>query len=118
MQFRWQAVCRDVAIVVVFSFLGGLIVGIAGTDSQRTLLALAISNFVFGIVSFVIIGCLTPSDRLKHLTIVAVIAWLLSLMNVLFFDVPVMMWLSSLVVTLVVMAIGGGISLLLVRQES
>lgn len=118
MEIRWRAVVRDVAIVVLFSFLGGLVVGVAGTDSQRMVLALGISNVLFGIVAFAIVGCLTPTNRFKHLAIVAAVAWLLSVVNVIVFGVPVGGWLMSLAVTAVVTAIGGGISLLLVKEQS
>jgi hypothetical protein len=107
-----------VAIVVLFSVLGGFVVGLAGTDSQRTVIALGISNILFGIVAFTIVGCLTPSHRFKHLAVVAAVAWLLSVLNVLFFGVPVVAWLSSIVVAVVVTAIGGGISLFLVKPQS
>lgn len=118
MEIRWRAVARDVGIVVLFSVLGGFVVGVAGTDSQRTVIALGISNVLFGIVAFAIVGCLTPTNRFKHLAIVAAVAWLLSVVNVIFFGVPVVGWLISLAITAVVTAIGGGISLLLVKQDS
>lgn len=115
MDIQWRRVLRDVGIVVLFSFLGGLVVGLAGTDPQRTVIAIGASNVLFGIVAFTIVGCLTPTDRFRHLAVVAIVAWLVAALNVVFFGVPAGLWMAGILVVFLTALIGGGISLLIVR---
>jgi hypothetical protein len=117
---RWKIVARDTLIVWCFTALGGFVVGFAlglvgASDSPQVPMAIAVSDFVFGIVTFTLVGALAKSARFRHLLVVAIAAWVTSSANVLLFADPVGQWLLALPFILVVMLIGGGISFLLVR---
>jgi hypothetical protein len=117
MDIQWRRVLRDVGIVVLFSLLGGIVVGVAGTDPSRMAVAVGASNLLFGIVAFTIVGCLAPADRFRHLAIVATVSWLVAAINVVLFGVPVRAWMAGLLIVFVTALIGGGISLLIVKSS-
>jgi len=75
-------------------------------------LAIAVSNLIFEIVGFTISGCLAPPGRWHHLALVALGAWLVSIFNVVFFNVNIILWMASVVTMAVTMGIGGAISYL------
>lgn len=118
MDIHWRRVLRDVGLVVLFSFLGGVVVGLAGTDPSRTAAAVGFSNLIFGVVAFTIVGCLTPVDRFRHLAVVALASWLVAAINVVLFGVPARLWMAGLVLVFLTALVGGGISLLIVKPVS
>jgi len=103
------AVARDVAIIWVLTFAGGVIAGVAGGDPSQRMIAIAVSNILFSIIGFIIVGCLVGGRRWKHLFVVTFILWVTSLVNILF-GVGLGQWLFALPLTLILMGIGGGIS--------
>lgn len=115
----WHIV-RDVIIVWILTGLGGFIVGFAvtvvtGGPPKHTpgyILAIATSNFLLGTVAFTIVGCLTPTARWRYLAIVAAVAWLTSLINVVWFGSKISQWLDGIIFMAVIMGIGGGLSYL------
>ncbi len=118
---RWKPILRDVLIVLGLTFLGGFVVGFtAGVSGKPAPLeAIAISNLVFGILGFVIVGCLNATaagERFQHLSQVAVGVWLCSLVNVAF-GVTIPQWFAAGGFILFLMGVGGGISLLIVRPQ-
>ncbi len=120
MVFDWKGVARDVAIVFVLTFLGGLVVGFTSslTGAEINILAVALSNIVFGTVGFAISGCIVKLNRFKHLYQVALGVWLLSLINVALGVVNVQQWLVSILSVLLMMGLGGGLSYLFVRTPA
>jgi hypothetical protein len=109
-----------VVLVYVFTFLGGFVIGVAvgssGLPPPQAMLALMVSNFVFCIIAFCITGALVKTERFKTLSVVALVCWLLSALNMLF--VPgfgPVQWVFSSVFMLVTMGIGGGLSYLFAR---
>ena len=110
------AIIRDIALLWVLTLAGGFIAGFAsaGSDLSRRAMAIAISNVLFSIIGFVVVGCLVGGRRWKHLLVVTVILWLTSLIN-LIFGIGLRQWLISLPVLLILMGIGGGISYLFRR---
>lgn len=78
--------------------------------------ALAISNLLLGSIGFCLAGCLTRTDRWKHLLVVALIVWLFGLVNVAFFHVNFVQWVFSAIAVLVMMGVGGGLSFLFVKE--
>lgn len=108
MQIKWLRVVRDVVIVTVFLFIGGFIVGHAGTVTKEKL---AVSSFLLGILGFCLCGCLTIENRWKHLLIVALGVWLI---NCLLFlpSLPfsVLAWVLNVGIIFVPMVIGGALS--------
>ena len=117
MVLDWKGVARDVGIVFVLTFLGGLVVGFTTslTGAEVNILAVALSNIVFGTVGFTISGCIVKTNRFKHLYQVALGVWLLSLINVAFGMVDIQQWLLSILSVLLMMGMGGGLSYLFVR---
>jgi len=113
---NFKELSRDAFIVLGLTFLGGFIVGISG-QGQDHLLAVAISNLIFSTLGFFIAGCLNKSNRFKHLSKVVLIVWVVSLVNLLFGITP-LQWLSSIIFLFITMGIGGGLSLLFVKQQS
>ena len=122
---NWKLLLRDVAIVWAFTGLGGLVIGFtagalgAGVGAEvlanpRVQIAVALSNLLFGIVAFSIVGALKKTNRFRHLFIVAVGAWLTSAVNMLFAPITLFQWLMAPFFFLVVTAIGGAISFLFV----
>lgn len=108
-------VFRDIAIVFVLTFFGGCIVGAwrgmnAQTDQAGLVLAVALSNIVSGTIAFTISGVLAPSPRWRHLFFVGIGSWLLSLINVFAFGLPVHQWLFGVIPMAIMMGAGGGLS--------
>ena len=69
MALNWKGVARDVGIVFVLTFLGGLVVGLTSglTGAEVNVIAIALSNIVFGTVGFTISGCIVKINRFRHL---------------------------------------------------
>ncbi|WES29928.1 hypothetical protein [Varunaivibrio sulfuroxidans] len=77
--------------------------------------AIAFGNIAFTTVGFIISGCLSKKHRFKHGFKVSLALWILSLVNVFFFGATLATWLIAPVVFLACMAVGVGISFLLVK---
>jgi len=121
MNISWKPLVRDVAIVWVAQNLGGFVIGLTGAllggrnamANPRIMVALAMSNFVFGTVAFTIVGALAKRNRFTHLPTVALIVWLLAAPAVLYMPITLGQWfLGGLVSTVLVMLIGGALSFL------
>jgi hypothetical protein len=111
----WLSVLRDVAIVMVLTFFGGFVIGIASAGRELSISAIAVSNLLFGTIGFFIAGCLTRHEGWKHLFLVTALVWLCSLVNVIFFHVAIQQWAAAIIFIFMTMAIGGGVSFLFVR---
>ena len=111
----WRVVIRDVVLWSILIQVGRLILraaGISGTSDSAW-------NSLFGCLGFVIVGCLTPSRRFRHLVFVALGVWLLNgLINVLVVrgSVSIRLWLLNLLLLLLIMTVGGALSFLFVRR--
>ena len=118
--FKIWPILRDAIILTVLTGLGGFIVGFASTDhsSRFYFYGLALSNTLFCIIGFAISGCLAVGNRWRHLAFVAVIAWIVSVFNVIFFNLPIVMWMASVVPMAFFALIGGGISFIFKGQSS
>jgi hypothetical protein len=119
---RIGPIIRDVIIVWILTAMGGIIAGAATggpqQDAPRFMVAVAISNFLLGIVAFTIVGCLAPFRRWQHLAFVALGAWFTSLINVALFGVSIPQWIGAAVFMANITAIGGGISYLFKKDAS
>ena len=104
--FHAGAIARDVAIVFVLTFIAGFI-------SSAAMRPLSVS--LFSIVGFCISGYLAKGNRWKHLSFVALFAWLTSIVNI-FFGFPVVFWLATVFFIFPLMGVGGGLSYLFKRQ--
>ena len=110
---RIGPIIRDVVIVWVLTAIGGFIAAIAGgpqQDPQRFVVAVAASNILLGTVAFIIVGCLAPPKRWRHLGFVAIGVWFSSIIYVLFLGVTILQWVFGAIFMIVIMGIGGAIS--------
>jgi hypothetical protein len=108
---RPGAVIRDVFIIVVLTAVGGFVVGFTmGIKSSAAMLAIALSNMVFGTIGFIISGCLAKGNRWWHLAWVGIGVWLAGLINVFAFGFGIVQWIFSVVAIGIMMGLGGGLS--------
>jgi len=115
---RVLQVARDVSILLMLTFFGGLIIGIAvgkgAPGNPQALAAVAISNLVFSVIGFCISGALARVNRFSHLVIVAVVFWLCSSVNMFIASISVLQWMSSILFIFITMGVGGALSFLFV----
>ena len=111
---RWRDVLRDVVIVWLLTFTGGIVAARVGTGPKAPLLMM--SNLITGVIAFTFIGCLTPVRRFRQLLVVAFAAWLSGLLNVLVFHNSITAWIVSVVYLTLVMIAGGLLSYLFKRS--
>lgn len=111
----WKHILIDSVIIFVLTFFGGLVVGLlAGlTGAQLSLAMLGLVNVLCASAGFAIASYRKTEDRWPHLFVVALIFWLTGLINVITGFTNMGGWLTSLVPSLVFMAIGGGIGMAL-----
>ena len=118
MKIQWRDLIRDVAIIALFTLVGGgFMVSIWGGQKDQTRIVFAVSNILFGIIGFTISGCLAKVDRFKHLFIVAISLWILTLFNVLISGAPFISWFLGIIPILIMMGVGGALSFLFVRPS-
>jgi len=118
---QWFDVWRDAATVWVITILGGeLAFQVAIFLSLQNSLWAELSdsvNKIAYLLAFTLVGCLGRkghADRLRHLIVVAIAAWCLALINVVWYlEVSLITWLASSWIVAVFMFTGGGFSLLI-----
>jgi len=116
MRMNWLHIGRDILIVWVLTGVGGFIAALAYQGSQVPLEILGISNMLMGVIAFCFCGCLTPTNRWKHLLYVAIGAWLASIVNIFIReDITLITWAAGIFILLVMMLVGGGLSFIFVR---
>lgn len=117
MRLKLIAIARDVSIVfglvVASSFIAAQIIEAMG--QEVTALVIGLSNIFWGTVGFAISGCLAKVRRFQHLFMVAIGLWLVSFVNVAMGLTPLPTWAAGLVLILVMMGVGGGLSYLFVK---
>ncbi len=113
----WKAVIRDIIMILLFTGIGGFVIGVATAGSKLQLGAIGLSNILLGIIGFCISGCLIADNRWKHLIIVAVFVWLTTIVNIFIGPITFSNWLLSILPTFILMAIGCGLSFLFVRPQ-
>jgi hypothetical protein len=75
MRIDWRAVLRDALGVLLLGFLGGLVGGAIGGDSNEG--TRAVSVIVLMTAGFCVSGCLAKQARFKHLALVAAGVWVI-----------------------------------------
>lgn len=110
---RAGAVIRDVIIIVVLVAVGSFIVGVIVPAT----LAIALSNFVFGTLGFIISGCMAGANRWRHLPWVGLGVWLAVLINVFAFGFGIKQWLLSIFAVAIMMGLGGGLSYFFPKEK-
>ncbi len=135
MRIRWRIILRNGTIVIGLTFVGSFVVTL--TDillwkvfPYRTLSY--VSELICETLGFFISGCLTPYKRWKYLSLTVVAVWLLELIRLAFanallaqtvgsesaFAFAIRNGILALPVTFILMLVGGGLSVLLVRGNS
>ena len=113
---NWRAVARDVSIVfglvLVSSFAAALFV--QAMEAEVTPLIIGLSNIFWGTVGFAISGSLAKVQRFKHLFVVALGLWLVSVVNVVAGMTPLPIWAAGFLLILLMMGLGGSLSYLFV----
>lgn len=119
MDLNWARVVIDAIIVFVLSFIAGFIGGLlmAAVGGTNPVL-IEVLNPIFIIGGFAYVSSRAPGNRWKHLFAVAIVTWLISLVQVLFGLSDIFSWLVSLIVILILMAIGGWLGSMLASRRS
>jgi len=113
---KWKALIRDIAIIWILTAFAGFVVGIMGTENERFMLAIAVSNMLFGIVGFCISGCSAKVNRWRHLNHVALGVWLTGLINLAIGPSAFTSWLYGIIAIYIMMGLGGVASYLFVKS--
>jgi ABC-type spermidine/putrescine transport system permease subunit I len=135
MRIKWRIILRNAAIVIGLTLAGGL-----GVTMISTLLWKKIPSFILFLVTtliceilgFFISGCLTRSQRWKYLCLTVIPVWVSELIRYAFgfqiltrirgseeaFKFAITNGIFALPETFIVMLVGGGLSVLLVRANS
>jgi hypothetical protein len=110
----------DCLIILGLTFAAGFFVGLfaaiingEATTPAQMLIMIGLINIVFITIGFAIIGARTSTQRLKHLSIVGFIVWLISAFNMLMAEGTLQRWLLSLPLIMILMLVGFGISCLI-----
>ncbi len=112
----WRSLMRDALLLYLLTFWSGVVLGLSGfAPTQANVpLFLLVSNILL-VIGFGIAGVVTPYQRWHYLPAVAMLLWLMCLVNVpMGFD-SVGSWFLSSISYLINVAIGGGISHLITR---
>lgn len=103
----WTAVLRDALIIVALTFALGFAVGMAGATNEVFLVG---ANAILLTACFMVAGTFAKTSRFSHLSKVAVLVWLLGIINVLASQVNIAEWLLSLLLILLSMSLGSALS--------
>lgn len=114
---HWPRVIRDAVGIALLVGIGGLVVAsLFGVGSGGAPMPhVAASNFLLGLLGFVIAGALNRETRGRQLFATAGVVWLLGLTSVLFLGITLGQWLVSALAIFVACLLGGGIASLLFR---
>lgn len=114
MKIKWLRVVRDVVIVTIILFIGGIVAASGGIPTSKV--EMLLPSILMSIIGFCLCGCLTIENRWKHLFIVAVGVWLInclpSLPNL---PVSLLAYVLNVSIIFIPMIIGGAISVVLVK---
>jgi hypothetical protein len=118
MKVDWRIVARDALIVLLILWVGNYALAAVMGDTTGT--AAGLAKVVVMAVGFCISGCLFKAreGRVKHIALVALVAWGISFINL--FTSPgrnILEWVFSAWPIAVGAAVGGGLSMVLVKGE-
>lgn len=113
MNVNLKVIFRDFVAILLLTFLGGYLVGQMNFDNPFK--AMQVSNVVAATFGFFVSGCLSPQERFKHLLFVTILVWLSGLVNVALYSVSLVVWLKGIIILAGCVAIGGGLSKLVVK---
>jgi hypothetical protein len=117
---HWGRVVRDAVGIALLVGVGGLLVSALVGHGQGALPMpmVAASNVALTVVGFVVAGALTRELRGRHLLAVAVLVWLIGIVNVPLLGITLAQWAASALAVLVAYLLGGAIASALFRPHS
>ena len=116
---HWTRAIRDAVGIALLVGIGGLLVSAVFGIGQGNvpMPQVAASNFLLGVVGFVIAGALNRETRGRQLFATALLVWLLGLTSVLFLGISVPLWLVSGLAIFFACLVGGAIASALFRAR-
>lgn len=119
MHLNWRLIAIHALIVFALTVLGGFIVGFVGSfmGAATPIYALAISNLIAASAGFAYSAYKVHEKRWAHLGAVALILWLMSLINPIFGFSTFGEWILSLIAIVIFMAVGGGVGTLIAKYR-
>jgi hypothetical protein len=115
MGIKWLHVARDVVLVWVASIVGQAVTR-ALLQGEVSPFARGITNLLVFFVMFCVCGCLTPTHRWTHLSVVVFGVWLTSAINLHLVGAQVgFWWLGGIPALMIPMGLGGAASYMFVR---
>jgi len=135
MRIRWRIILRNGTIVIGLTFVGSFVVTLTDILLWKVFPSSTlsfVSELICETLGFFISGCLTPYKRWKYLSLTVLPVWLLELIRLAFanallaqtvgsesaFAFAIRNGILALPVTFILMLVGGGLSVLLVRGNS
>ena len=117
---HWKRIIRDIMIILVLTFFGGFILGLAGSsvgieipEQTRGLV-----NIIFITISGAIIGYIIRykiEDKFNYVTLVGFLVVIISLINCWLYDVTFLKWAWGGVMTIMFLWVGFALSSILVK---
>lgn len=114
-------VLRDIGIIFALTLFGGCVFGMMGVNPKSLPAAIALDagNLIVTTAGFLLSGCRSPKgNRWSHLLCVALGVWACGLVKAIYEVNWLLPWLLSSMYVAFTMAIGGLLSMLLVKQRN
>jgi len=116
---HWGRVVRDAIGIALLVGVGGLLVSSVFGHGRGALPMpmVAVSNVLLTLLGFVVAGALTRELRGRHLLAVAVLVWLIGIVNVPLLGITIAQWVASALAIFVAYLLGGAIASALFRPH-
>ncbi len=115
---KWKTVLRDVAFIYLATFWAGFLIAFFWPSSFGINNLIRFVAMGLCIIGFTISGAIAKTERFKHLFMVALGVWILGLIDVCFFALPIKTWLLQFFYMMAYMATGGFLSFVFSPKKS
>lgn len=118
MHLNWRLIGIHALIIFALTVVGGFLVGFIGGffGSALPIYALAISNLIAASAGFAYSAYTVREKRWAHLGTVALVLWLMSLINPILGLATLGEWMLSFIAIVFFMAIGGGVGAFIAKR--
>jgi hypothetical protein len=116
MKPNWKYLFRDVGAVYLITFSSNVILAIQ-YDGKTPIKAFALTNIFCIVLSFIIVGFMNRKLKIGHIIQVILSCWLISLTNVVFFNMTWQTWLMSIIPLILLSDLGIVISRMLLPDK-
>lgn len=118
MHLNWRLIGIHALIIFALTVAGGFIVGFIGgfIGSTMPIYLLALSNLIAASGGFAYSAYKVREKRWAHLGTVALVLWLMSLINLILGFATLVEWMLSLIAIILFMVIGGGVGSLIAKR--